>query len=411
MDVLASQSDLVARYQGGSNAGHTVVIGDKKYVFHMMPSGILHDGVKSLIGNGVVVDVMSLIGEMEGVEKEGVNVMERLLLSEQAHVILPLHKIMDGAYEEARGAGKIGTTKRGIGLAYADKARRIGLRLCDFRYPDLFAQKYRELAKVHSDILTSVYKVEPPDLESSLEEVLACRERVVPLLCDSVAVVNDALKAGKEVLCEGAQGVLLDIDHGTYPFVTSSSPTPGGACTGLGIPPTSITRVIGIVKAYTTRVGEGPLPTELHGVEGETLRKFGGEFGATTGRPRRCGWFDAPVVRRSLQISGCTDLCITKLDVLDAYGEIPICTHYDMPSGETSNLLPFDLEQTKVAKPAYTTAKGWASSTSGLKNLEELPEKAIEYLNKLEHYLETPITMVSTGPARDATIIKQTTCA
>jgi adenylosuccinate synthase len=403
VDVLAAQSAVVARYQGGGNAGHTVIIDGRKFVFHLLPSGVLHDGVLNVIGNGVVVDVLALIDEIVGLERDGFAVRDRLLLSEQAHVILPLHKAMDKAMEQSRGAGKIGTTGRGIGTAYADKARRLGLRLCDFRHRDLFVRKYRELAEMRRALLQAVQDSEPTD-EEALEQVLACAEHIVPLLCDSVDVVNGALAKGQEVLAEGAQGVMLDIDHGTYPFVTSSSPTPGGACVGLGIPPTSIRRIIGIVKAYTTRVGEGPMPSELHGDEGERLRRLGGEFGATTGRPRRCGWLDLPVLRRSLQITGCTELVLTKLDVLDDYEQIDICTHYDTPQGRT-HLMPFDLEHTLAARPVYETVPGWHCQSSGAKRREDLPARALDYIAHVSRHLNTTISIVSTGPARDETIV------
>ncbi|MDK2971130.1 MAG: adenylosuccinate synthase [Candidatus Sumerlaeota bacterium] len=403
VDVLAAQSDVVARYQGGGNAGHTVIINGKKYVFHLMPSGVLHEGVTNIIGNGVVVDVLSLIEEIEGLEKDNIPVADRLLLSEQAHVILPLHKAMDRGMEKARGAGKIGTTGRGIGTAYADKSRRLGLRLCDFRHRDLFVRKYRELAEMRAQIFEHVYQMEMPAVEESLEQVLACGERIVPLLCDSVKVVNDAIKQGKEVLAEGAQGVMLDIDHGTYPYVTSSSPTPGGACVGLGIAPTHVKRVVGIVKAYTTRVGEGPLPTELHGPEGDRLRKLGGEFGATTGRARRCGWLDLPVLRRSMQITGCTEIILMKLDVLDTYDEIGICTHYDTPVGRT-DLMPFDLEYMQAAKPVYEMVPGWSAPTTGIGSKEGLPPGVLDYVATISRQLETPISMISTGPQRNEVV-------
>jgi len=403
VDWLAGGMDLVARFQGGSNAGHTVIIGEKKYVFHMLPSGVLHEGPRNLLGNGVVVDVLSLVGEIEGLEKEGIDVMGRLLLSEQAHVILPIHRALDTAKEESGKGTKIGTTKRGIGLAYADKFLRIGLRLCDFRNKDRFAEKYRDLSRHHGEVMKHLHNVEPPDAEADLAKLMQCRERIVPLLCDGVRLANDLLKSGKSVLCEGAQGVMLDIDHGTYPFVTSSSPTPGGACTGLGIPPRFIQRVIGIVKAYTTRVGEGPMATELTGEDGEELRRFGGEFGATTGRPRRCGWFDAPVVRRAVEICGCTELCITKLDVLDAYKQIPVCTHYETSSGR-HDYLPFDLTESVEAKPVLEVCRGWNSKTSGVSDRGDLPEDAILYLARLEELAGAPIGIVSTGPARDSTL-------
>ncbi len=404
VDVLASQSDIVARYQGGPNAGHTVVINGKKSIFHLLPSGILHEGVLNLIGNGVVIDPIALCKEIEGVEANGVPVDERLRLSEQAHVILPLHRQLDGALEESKGSGKIGTTKRGIGLAYADKSRRQGIRLCDFRNRPQFEKKYRVLAEYHGEVirfLTGGSELE--NLDEDLEHVWNAGQRLVGLVCDGVTLVNNALDEKKNVLCEGAQGVLLDIDHGTYPFVTSSNPSPGGACTGLGIAPNKINRIIGIVKAYTTRVGEGPLPTELLGEEGELLRTRGGEFGATTGRARRCGWLDIPVLRRSLQISGCTDLCITKLDVLDDYETIPVCTNYSL-NGEIRSHLPFDLNETEQVKPILEVHPGWNTPSLECSSQKDLPEGATEYLKHISKWVGTPITMVSTGPGREHTM-------
>lgn len=403
VDVLASQSDVVARYQGGPNAGHTVVINGKKSVFHLLPSGILHEGVLNLIGNGVVVDPIALCKEITGVEANGVPVDERLRLSEQAHVILPLHQQLDGAFEVSRGEGKIGTTKRGIGLAYADKSRRQGIRLCDLRHREIFEKKYRQLAAYHGEVIRFLTGNNLQNLDEDLENVWNAGQRLVHLVCDGVTLINKALDQNKNVLCEGAQGVLLDIDHGTYPFVTSSNPSPGGACTGLGIAPNKITRIIGIVKAYTTRVGEGPLPTELLGDEGELLRQRGGEFGATTGRARRCGWLDIPVLRRSLQISGCTDLCITKLDVLDHYPTIPVCTEYTI-NNETRTHLPFDMQELIQVKPVYSTVSGWDSPCQECSTQGDLPEGAIEYLKKISQWVGTPITMVSTGPGREHTM-------
>lgn len=403
VDVLASQSDVVARYQGGPNAGHTVVINGKKSIFHLLPSGILHEGVINLIGNGVVVDPIALNKEIAGVETNGVPVDDRLRLSEQAHVILPLHKQLDGAIEESRGVGKIGTTKRGIGLAYADKSRRQGIRLCDFRHRSLFEKKYRLLAEYHGEVIRFLTGKSLENLDEDLELVWAAGQRLVPLVCDGVTLINKALDQNKNVLCEGAQGVLLDIDHGTYPYVTSSNPAPGGACTGLGIAPNKISRIIGIVKAYTTRVGEGPLPTELHGEEGELLRNRGGEFGATTGRARRCGWLDIPVLRRSLQISGCTDLCITKLDVLDSYETIPVCTNY-MLNGKTQPYLPFDLMDVDQVKPVFESVSGWPTPSLECSSQSELPENAVNYLKNISKWVGTPVTMVSTGPGREHTM-------
>lgn len=404
VDVLAAESHLVARYQGGGNAGHTVIIGDKKFVFHLLPSGVLHDGVKNLVGNGVVVDITTLLEEVDMLRRDGIEIEDRLFIAEHAHIITPLHKAIDQAMERVRGKGKIGTTGRGIGTAYADKARRMGLRVCDLRSPDVLVAKYRKLADYHGAILSRVFGADPPAVEESLEELLALSKRITPMIVDSVSLVNDALAAGREVLAEGAQGVMLDIDHGTYPYVTSSSPTPGGACVGLGVAPTQIKRVIGIVKAYTTRVGEGPMPTELHGEEGERLRAAGGEFGATTGRPRRCGWLDLPVLRRSIQITGCTELVITKLDVLDEYSEISICTDYDVPGVGRTPVMPFDLERTKVARPIYESVPGWNAKSCDVTDPAQLPEKAHAYLRRIESELGVRVSMVSTGPARAATV-------
>jgi len=403
VDVLAEQCDIIARYQGGSNAGHTVVIEGKEYIFHMLPSGIMHPGKINVIGNGVVVDVIALADEIDGVVKEGVEIEKALKLSEQAHVILPLHKELDGAMEEARGANKIGTTKRGIGLAYADKVRRSGIRLTDFRNKNRFFEKYEKLATYHNEVLKFLSGKTLENWEDGRDKVWEFADRITPLLCDSVSLLNNALDNGKNVLCEGAQGILLDVDHGTYPYVTSSNPSTGGACTGLGIGPNRIEKVIGIVKAYTTRVGEGPMPTELHGEEGEKLRKLGGEFGATTGRPRRCGWLDIPILKRSMQIGGCTDLCITKLDVLDTYETLPVCTHYDL-NGDKKEILPFDQDDVLNSKPQYEDVAGWNSKSSGVDQQNDLPENAVKYLNKISEYLSVPVTMVSTGPGREQTM-------
>jgi len=403
VDVLASKSDIVARYQGGSNAGHTVVIGEKKFVFHMLPSGVLHEGVVNVLGNGVVLDLGSLADEIQSLKDEGIEIGGRLLLSEQAHLILPLHKALDAAYEDAMGEGKIGTTRKGIGLAYGDKIRRIGIRLGDARHSDVFARKYRALWAWHGEVMKDVFHVDPPPLEKSLEEMLSASQALLPHVTDTVTYLNDGIKAGKNVLCEGAQGVLLDIDHGTYPFVTSSSPTAGGACVGLGIPPRCIDRVIGVVKAYTTRVGSGPMPTELHDEDGMTLRERGSEFGATTGRPRRCGWMDLPVVRRAFQITGATEIVVTKLDVLDQYDSIRVCTHYEGSDG-THQYMPFDMEILQGLKPVYDDVAGWGAPTTDVRSRVDLPANAAAYLERLEGEFGVPISMVSTGPARDATL-------
>lgn len=403
VDYLSAQMDVVARYQGGNNAGHTVVIHGEKYVLHTLPSGVLHDGVMNVIGNGVVVDVLALVGEIAEIESHGFDVMTNLVLSEQAHLILPQHAMLDRAREKGLGISKIGTTGRGIGSAYADKMARRGLRACDLRNRDHFAARYREFATHCNEVLTRMFGEPAMDSESHLEALLAAADRLRPVIGDSVTILNDAVAAKKDILAEGAQGVLLDVDFGTYPYVTSSSPAPGGACTGLGVSPRHIESIMGIVKAYTTRVGEGPMPTELKDEVGEKLRAVGGEFGATTGRPRRCGWFDAPAVRRALQISGTTELALTKLDVLSVFDDIQVCVAYDTPQGRLERL-PFDLELLKQSKPVYETMPGWQKPLTEVRTREELPENAIRYINRIEELIGSPITMVSVGPDRKQTL-------
>ncbi len=403
VDVLASRMDVVARYQGGNNAGHTVVIHGDKYVLHTLPSGILHEGVTSVIGNGMVVDVVGLIREIQEIESQGFDALGKLLVSEQAHLILPQHGVLDKAREKALGNERIGTTGKGIGAAYAEKMARRGLRACDFRNRDHFATRYREYARHCNDVLTKFYGMEPLETESILEELQDCGDVIRKVTGDSVSFLNKAVREKKQILAEGAQGVLLDVDFGTYPFVTSSNPSPGGACTGLGISPRHIDSITGIVKAYTTRVGQGPLPTELLDEVGETLRQQGGEFGATTGRPRRCGWFDAPAVRRALQVAGCTEITLTKLDVLSIFDEIKVCTSYKTSQGPME-LLPFDLEVLKSAEPVYETLPGWGADLSEVREASALPEAAHAYIVRLQEILETPINMVSLGPDRKQTI-------
>ncbi|MBI5154555.1 adenylosuccinate synthase [Candidatus Poribacteria bacterium] len=412
VDVLAEDAHVVARYQGGSNAGHTVIVSGKKYVLHTLPSGVLRPELQNVIGNGVVVDVLALATELGALKELGMDVLDGLRISEQAHVILPFHREVDAAQEGGGGEGgtRLGTTRRGIGVAYADKARRVGLRMGDLREADRFARKYRELATMHSAAFRARFGAQLEGTEEGLEAILALRSQLVPVICDTVTFVNQALKARRHVLCEGAQGIMLDIDHGTYPFVTSSSPGPGGACTGLGIPPSSIRRVVGIAKAYTTRVGEGPFPTELHSEAGERLRSIGNEFGATTGRPRRCGWLDLPVLRRAVQIAGCTELIITKLDVLGKFAEIPICSEYQAADGRRAALIPLDGEELAGCHPVYELEAGWSSDISGVRDVDELPRAAWSYLERIAQETGVRVTMVSTGPEREATILLAETC-
>jgi len=403
VDVLAPSTRFVARYQGGNNAGHTIVIGGKKFVLHTLPSGIFHEGVISVIGNGVVVDLLGLAAEMDKVEAGGLSLAGRLLLSEHAHLILPQHSALDRAREASLGAAKIGTTGKGIGIAYAEKMARRGIRACDLRHPNVFTEKFAELAAYTNEILTKLHNLPPVNFDEHLVQLLAVGERLCPIIVDTVTLLNDAIKRGETILAEGAQGVLLDVDFGTYPFVTSSSPAPGGACTGLGISPRHVSDIIGIAKAYTTRVGSGPMPTELLDATGEEIRKVGGEFGSTTGRARRCGWFDGPATRRAVQIAGCSEITITKLDVLSIFDQIPVCTHYEI-DGERTALMPFDPVQLAKAKPVLETIPGWKADLTGVRNAADLPAAARAYVNRLQEILETPIRLVSVGPDREQTL-------
>jgi len=404
-DFLSEEADWVARYQGGNNAGHTVIIKGQKFILHTIPSGILHPGTQCLIGNGVVVNPLALVKEIEELEARGITVDGRLWISESAHLILPIHQLLDRAHEGHSGALRIGTTGRGIGMAYADKMRRQGLRAGDFHSENCFAVCLRRLCEFYAPIFESVYHTAPPDPEQMVAEIWPAAKRLRSMVVDGPTLINEAADAGKKILCEGAQGALLDIDFGTYPFVTSSNPTPGGACTGTGLPPTRIDRVLGVVKAYTTRVGEGPFPTELHGDEGQKLREAGSEYGATTGRPRRCGWFDAPAARRSIQLTGARELAVMKLDVLDMLSTIRVCTAY-RADGREYNIMPLDLGTRDAAvDPVYEDHPGWRTPTTGIRRREDLPEAAIRYLRRIEELCGARISLISTGPDRADTIL------
>jgi adenylosuccinate synthase len=408
-DLIAAEADMVARYQGGNNAGHTIMVGKEKTVLHLVPSGILNPGTLCLIGNGVVVDPLVLQEETTTLEAAGHDVRGNLRLSEGAHVILPYHKLLDLAQEKMRGHGKIGTTGRGIGGAYADKVARQGVRLGDYRDKDRLARKIKALEAYYRPIFQHVFQHELPPSDEVIEQLWQIEPLIAPLLCDGVELINDLLDQGKRVLAEGAQGAMLDIDFGTYPYVTSSNPTTGGVCTGLGVAPQRVAGVIGVVKAYTTRVGEGPFPTELGGEMCERVRQSGGEFGATTGRPRRCGWFDAVVVRRTIQLCGVTQIALTKLDVLDQLPEIQACTHYEGPSGEKIERIPLDPLLLSRCKPVFETLPGWQSDTSGCAMFEDLPQAARDYVGRLESLLGVKIPIVSVGAGRDLTILRKTT--
>ena len=405
VDVLAGSADLVARYQGGNNAGHTVVIGGKKYVLHLIPSGILHEDVNCLIGNGVVIDPEVLVEEIKALEDDGISVHGRLFISQNAHLILPYHRLMDKTMERLRGKGKIGTTGRGIGYAYGDKIIRQGVRALDMLDKERFAQKVRTAMDFYTPIFEKVFGEPCPGADDMIDRIFPLSDQLREMIVDGVTLVNQYLEEGRRILAEGAQGMMLDIDFGTYPYVTSSNPSPGGVCTGLGVGPQFISGVLGIAKAYTTRVGSGPFPTELVDNAGEQLRKIGEEYGATTGRPRRCGWFDAVVMRRSLQISGARDLAITKLDVLDSFETLKICTAY-RHKGKMVGLFPSGLEDSSDVEPIYETLPGWGEKTSGIQTYEELPSGARAYLERIEELLDVRIVIISVGPERADTIIR-----
>ncbi len=406
VDLLTEQVTAVVRFQGGHNAGHTVVIDGNKTILHLIPSGILRGNVQCLIGNGVVLSPQALLEEIEMLEKTDVPVRENLRISEACTLILPYHIALDQAREKARGSSAIGTTGRGIGPAYEDKAARRALRVSDLMHRERFAAKLGEVLDFHNFVLTNYYKTKPIDFQSLLDESMAMAEKITPIVTDVSELLYQIQKQGNNILFEGAQGTLLDIDHGTYPFVTSSNTTAGSAATGSGVGPLSFDYVLGITKAYATRVGSGPFPTELFDATGEHLASRGNEFGATTGRARRCGWFDAVALRRSRQINSLSGLGITKLDVLDGLDTIQLCTGYQY-NGELRTTPPVGADAYAECTPVYEELPGWSESTVGIKEFEKLPENAIHYLKRLEEITETPISMVSTGPDRDEIIILQ----
>jgi len=402
VDLLTDRFDVVARYQGGNNAGHTVIIHGKKYVLHLIPSGILHPGKLCAIGNGVVIDPFALKKEMEDLAAEGIFCQDRLFISNRAHVILEYHRLAEKGDEERRGHGRIGTTNRGIGPAYEDKMARRGLRFCDLSNPQVLRRHLEENIKIKQAAFPST--AESLNVEEIYEKVRSVGEELSGYIVDIAELLNLKIDEGQSVLFEGAQGTLLDVDHGTYPFVTASSAAAGGACTGTGVGPTRIDGVIGIAKAYTTRVGEGPFPTELLDAIGEQIRKKGQEYGASTGRPRRCGWFDAVVVRYSRLINNLGSLAITKMDVLDELTEIKICTGYRY-KGSLLRSFPPDIHVLEECQPEYLTLKGWNQKTAGIQSFDELPAIAQDYLKRLADLVDTEVSVVSTGPDRKETII------
>jgi adenylosuccinate synthase len=401
-DLLGERVDYVVRYQGGNNAGHTVVIGDKKFALHLLPSGILTPAVIPVIGNGVVIDPQVLLDEMKGLQERGVDT-SKLLISANAHLITSYHVTLDKVTERFLGKAKIGTTGRGIGPAYGDKIARIGIRVQDLFDESILRQKVEGALANKNQVLVKVFNRRTLDVDAVTEDLLAFTEPLAPYVADTSLVLNRALDEGKVVLLEGGQGTLLDVDHGTYPFVTSSNPTAGGACTGSGIGPTRITRVIGILKAYTTRVGSGPFPTELFDADGERLRSVGGEVGVTTGRPRRCGWFDAPIARFAVRVNGLTDIFLTKLDVLTGFDRIPVCVAYDV-DGTRVDEIPTTQTDFHHATPIYEYLPGWTEDISGAKSLADLPANARSYVEYLQEISGAPISAVGVGQDRNATI-------
>ncbi|GII80689.1 adenylosuccinate synthetase [Sphaerisporangium rufum] len=401
-DLLGSEVHYVVRYQGGNNAGHTVVIGDQKYALHLLPTGVLSPEVVPVIGNGVVIDPGVLLAEIDGLRERGID-CGRLLISASAHLIMPHHKALDKVTERYLGKARIGTTGRGIGPAYGDKIARMGVRVQDLLDPGILGKKIEVALNEKNQVLTKVYNRRGIDPAKVLDEYLGYAERLKPHIADTSLVLSQALDEDKVVLLEGGQGTLLDIDHGTYPFVTSSSPTAGGACIGAGIPPTRLTRVIAILKAYTTRVGSGPFPTELTDEAGDWLRTTGGEYGVTTGRDRRCGWFDAVIARYATRINGVTDFFLTKLDVLSGLERIPVCVAYDV-DGVRHDEIPMTQTDFHHAKPIYEELPGWQEDISDAKSFDDLPAKARDYVRALEEMSGAPISAIGVGPGRTQTL-------
>ena len=401
-DLLGNSVDYVVRYQGGNNAGHTVVIGEASFALHLLPSGILTPEVVPVIGNGVVVDLAVLFAEIEGLQAKGVDT-SRLVISPDAHIITPYHVVLDKVTERFLGKAKIGTTGRGIGPAYSDKVGRIGIRVQDLFDEKILRQKVDAALAGKNQTLVKIYNRSAIDTGEVADYLLGFADRVRPFVVDTSLLLNRALDEGKVVLLEGGQGTLLDVDHGTYPFVTSSNPTTGGACIGSGIGPTRITRSVGILKAYTTRVGSGPFPTELFDEDGRLLQQIGGEVGVTTGRARRCGWFDAPIARYATRINGLTDFFLTKLDVLSRWDEIPVCVAYEV-DGDRCDELPMTQSGFHHAIPIYERLPGWQSDITGARTLADLPAKARAYVDFLEEASGAPISAIGVGPDRNATI-------
>ncbi len=403
VDYLTEEADIVVRFQGGANAGHTVVIGKEKFVFHLIPTGIIHPDKICIIGNGVVLDPAVLLDEKENLAGKGIRVEGRLLISENSHLVMPYHKLLDQVKEESKTGEKIGTTRRGIGPCYTDKAARMGIRAADLLDEELFRGKLTQNIQEKNEVFTKIYGREAIDGEKIFSEYREFGEMLRPFIADTSVFLDQAVKQGRSVLFEGAQGTLLDMDHGTYPFVTSSNTVAGGACAGSGIGPTQIDEVIGVTKAYTSRVGNGPFPTELKDTTGEKIREVGQEYGATTGRPRRCGWFDAIAVRLANRVNGLTSLAVTRLDVLDSFATINICTAYRY-KGNTIEDMPADSKVLSQCEPVYETWDGWMCATPEARSMRQLPDAARAYLERIAELTQTKISIVSVGPSREQTI-------
>ncbi len=403
VDILAAEADIIARFQGGANAGHTIVVGDRKYVLHLIPSGIIQPGKRCYVGNGVVLDPLGFEEELEFLREKNIDYDGRLFISPAANLVLPYHKLIDAVEERARGTSSLGTTMRGIGPAYVDKVARHGIRVADLFAPDRLKKRLEYQRTIKAKYLDGSDD-ERADLERTYKKLLELAEIFRPMVVDVSYHLNQAHKEGKTILFEGAQGSLLDVDLGTYPFATSSNTTIGGVLTGLGVGPRMIDEVVGVVKAYSTSVGSGPFPTELIDADGERLRNLGDEYGATTGRPRRCGWLDMVALRHTTRINGVNSIAVTKLDVLDEMDEIQVCTHYEL-NGQTLDQVPLDLAELYHVKPVYKTLPGWKTDTTGLTTFDKLPEKARDYLKFVADDLEVEICLVSTGARREETIM------
>lgn len=405
VDLLSDKVEYVARFQGGANAGHTLKFDDKEVVLHLVPSGIFNGDATCVIGNGVVIDPIALVKEIEGVKEMGFSLENRFYISQTAHVILPYHKILDQLKEKRRAKDAIGTTGRGIGPAYVSKVARIGIRMVDLLDRAVLRRKIEQNVVDINYSLENMYNEPTIDVDDIMNEIEESIKTLEPYICNTSNILHEAIENKESILLEGAQGCLLDVDHGTYPYVTSSSPTSGGACTGTGVPPTAITHVMGITKAYCTRVGNGPFPTELEDETGEELRKKGHEFGATTGRPRRCGWLDLVALKYAVRINGMNELTLTKMDVMDGFEEIKVCTSYKI-NGKETKVFPLCLDEVENVEPVYTSLPGWDKDISGMTTWEELPTNAKSYIEFVEDYLGVKFTIISTGPKRKETIVR-----